>query len=63
MEKIAEGISDFGDFEAVLFRASDGRHFVRIVPLDGLEKAHIKWLDGDDHLEWLRCWDHESTIE
>jgi hypothetical protein len=55
MEKIAEGISDFGDFEAVLFRSSDGRHFVRIVPLEGLEKPHIEWLGGDDHLEWLRC--------
>ncbi len=55
MEKIAEGISDFGDFEAVLFRSSDGRHFVKIVPLEGLEKPHIEWLVGDDHLEWLRC--------
>jgi hypothetical protein len=32
MEKIAEGISDFGDFRAILFRASNGRPFVRIVP-------------------------------
>jgi len=55
MEKIAEGISDFGDFEAILFRSSDGRHFVRIVPLESLEKPHIEWLGGDDHLEWLRC--------
>jgi len=57
MEKIAEGISDFGDFEATLFRSSDGRHFVRIVPLEGLEKPHIEWLGGNDHLEWLRCLD------
>ena len=55
MEKIAEGISDFSDFEAILFRASDGRHFVRIVPLEGLEKPHIEWLGGYDYLEWLRC--------
>jgi len=59
MEKIAEGISDFGDFAAFLFKASDGRHFVRFVPLDNSEKPHIEWLNGDDHLEWLRCWDHE----
>ncbi len=39
MEKIAEGVSDFGDFEAVLFRASDGRHFVRIVAFRWLGKA------------------------
>ena len=63
MEKIAEGISDFGDFTAILFKTSDGRYFVRIVPSDGLEKPHIEWLDGDDHLEWLRCWDHEPTIK
>jgi len=45
MEKIAEGISDFSDFEAILFRASDGRHFVRIVPFEGLEKPHnlVAW--------------------
>jgi hypothetical protein len=55
MEKIAEGVSDFGDFKAILFRTSDCRHFVRIVPLQGSEKPHIEWLCGDDHLEWLRC--------
>jgi len=55
MEKIAEGISDFGDFRAILFRASDGRHFVRFVPLQSSEKLHTEWLCGDDHLEWLRC--------
>jgi hypothetical protein len=55
IEKIAEGISDFGDFKAILFRASDGRHFVRFEPLKGLEKPHIKWFSGNDHLEWLRC--------
>lgn len=55
MEKITEGISDFGDFKAMLFRASDGRHFVRFEPLKGLEKPHVEWLCGDDHLEWLRC--------
>ena len=56
MEKIAEGISDFGDFTAVLFRASDGRHFVRFEPLNTVEKGHIEWLPGDEYLEWLRCW-------
>jgi hypothetical protein len=55
MEKIAEGISDCFDFEAILYRTSDGRHFVRIVPLDGSEKPYIEWLVGDEHLEWLRC--------
>jgi hypothetical protein len=57
MEKIAEGISDFGDFKAILFRTSNGRHFVQIVPLKSSEKPHVEWLCGDDHLEWLRCWD------
>ena len=50
MEKIAEGISDFGDFKAVLFRTSDGRHFVRFEPLNSLEKPHIEWLTGDEYL-------------
>ena len=63
MEKIAEGISDFGDFKAVLFKTSKGRHFVRFEPLNNEEKPRVEWLGGDDHLEWLRCWDHESTIE
>ena len=56
MEKLAEGISDFGDFKAVLFKTSDGRHFVRIEPLGSSEKPHIEWLSGNEHLEWLRCW-------
>lgn len=55
MEQVAEGVSDFGDFKAVLFRASDGRHFLRIVPLNSSEKPHIEWLCGEDYLEWLRC--------
>ena len=55
MEKIAEGISDFGDFKAVLFRTSNGRHFVRFEPLNSSEKPHVEWLSGNDHLEWLRC--------
>jgi hypothetical protein len=54
MEKIAEGISDFGDFKAVLFRTEDGRHFVRYEPFKGPEKPHVEWLRGTDHLEWLR---------
>ena len=63
MEKIAEGISDFGDFKVVMFKTSDGRHFVKFEPSSDQENPHVKWLCGDDHLEWLRCWDHESTIE
>lgn len=63
MEKIAEGISDFGDFKAAMFRTADDRHFVRIEPLNKREKPYVEWLCGDDHLEWLRCWDHESTVE
>ena len=55
MDKIAEGVSDFGDFKAILFETSDGRHFVRIVPLKSSEKPHTEWLCGNDHLEWLRC--------
>ena len=54
MEKIAEGISDFGDFKAILFRTSNDRHFVQIVPFKSSEKPHIEWLSGHDHLEWLR---------
>jgi hypothetical protein len=56
MKKIAEGDSDFGDFKAVLFSTSDGRHFVRFEPLNNLEKPHVQWLGGDEYLEWLRCW-------
>jgi len=56
MEKIAEGISDFGDFTAILFKTSNGRHFVRFKPSNNLEKGHVEWLSGDEHLEWLRCW-------
>ncbi len=63
MEKIAEGDSDFGDFRAVLFKTSNGRHLVRIEPMNSWEKPHLEWLCGDDHLEWLRCLDHESTLE
>ena len=55
MQRLAEGISDFGDFKAVLFRTADGRHFVRFEPLEGLEKPHVEWLHGTDYLEWLRC--------
>lgn len=55
MEKIAEGESDFGDFKAVLFRTSDGRHFIRFEPLQGSEKPRIEWLSGNDYLEWLKC--------
>jgi hypothetical protein len=61
MEKIAEGISDFGDFKAVLFRTSDDRHFVRIIPFKGSEKSYDQWLPGDDYLEWLRCWSECSA--
>ena len=54
LEKIAEGISDFGDFKAILFRTADGRHFVRYEPLKGNENPRVEWLQGNDHLEWLR---------
>jgi hypothetical protein len=62
MLRIAEGISDFGDFKAVLFETSNGRHFVRYESLNSGEKPHVEWLSGDDHLEWLRCLEHEPTI-
>ena len=55
LQKVAEGVSDFGDFKAVLFRTSNGRHFVRFEPLQGSEKPRIEWLSGNEHLEWLRC--------
>lgn len=56
MEKLAEGVSDFGDFKAILYATSDGRHFVRIEPTDKFEKPRIEWLSGNEHLEWLRVW-------
>jgi hypothetical protein len=62
MLKIAEGISDFGDFKAVLFKTSNGRHFVRYESFNSVEKPRVEWLSGGDHLEWLRCLEHESTI-
>ena len=37
MQKIAEGISDFGDFKAILFKTSNGRHFVRYESLKDKE--------------------------
>jgi hypothetical protein len=55
MEKIAEGESDFGDFKAVLFKASDGRHFVRYEPLKADLKPRVEWLCEGDAKEWLRC--------
>jgi hypothetical protein len=55
MEKIAEGESDFGDFKAILYRSSDGRHFLRFVPFKGSDKPYVQWLTGNEHLEWLRC--------
>ncbi len=63
MQKIAEGVSDFGDFKAVLFKTSNGRHFVRYEPLNSKEKARIEWLPGTEYLEWLRLWDRESTVK
>jgi len=54
MEKIAEGVSDFGEFKAVLFKTADGRHFVRIMPFKSSEKSHVEWLSGNEYLEWLR---------
>lgn len=56
MEKIAEGISDFGDFKAILFSTSNGRHFVRFEPVNSPEKPYVEWLGGDEYLEGLRCW-------
>ncbi len=62
MQRIAEGISDFKDFKATLFKTADGRHFVRYEPLNLPGKCHVEWLSGSDHLEWLRRLDHESTV-
>ncbi len=54
MKMVAEGVSDFGDFKASLFKTSDGRHFIRYEPLKSVEKPRIEWLQGTEHLEWLR---------
>ena len=62
MEKIAEGFSDFGDFKAILFSTSNGRHFVRFEPLNSKEKPHVEWLNGDEYLEWLRLWVKFSAV-
>ena len=35
---------------------------LRYESLNNVEKPHVEWLSGDDHLEWLRCLEHESTI-
>jgi len=56
MEEIAEGFSDFGDFKAILFRTSDGRHFVKFEPSGTKENSYVEWLSGCEYLEWLRCW-------
>ncbi len=56
MIKIAEGISDFGDYRAIMFETSDGRHLVRIESIRGTEKPRVEWLSGNEHLEWLRVW-------
>jgi len=55
MKKVAEGDSDFGDFKAILYKTSDGRHFIRFEPSQADEKPRIVWLSGNQHLEWLRC--------
>jgi hypothetical protein len=39
--KIAEGVSDFGDFKAILFKTADGRHFVRYIPLNQQENPTL----------------------
>jgi hypothetical protein len=63
MKKIAEGVSDFGDFRAALFRTANGRHFVRYEPLDSSEKSYVEWLSGNEHLEWLRCLAYNQHCE
>jgi hypothetical protein len=61
--KIAEGVSDFGDFKATLFRTSNGRHFVRIVPFNDVEKTYVEWLHGNEYLEWLRRLAYNQHVE
>jgi hypothetical protein len=55
MQKIAEGISDFGDYKAILFKTKSGRYFLQYEPTKSDEQPRIEWLAGDDYLEWLRC--------
>ena len=62
MQKIAEGFSDFGDFKAIMYKTSNGRHFVRFKPLDENEKAYVEWLSGDEYLEWLRLWGKSTAV-
>ncbi len=52
---LAVGLTKFGDRVAVLGECSDGRHLVRVFPLNGCGKPFCEWLCGDDWLEWVRC--------
>jgi hypothetical protein len=61
--KIAEGVSDFGDFKAILFKTADGRHFVRYIPFNKQEKPYVEWLSGNDHLEWLRRLSYNQHVK
>ena len=54
MKVLAAGLMKFGDRKAAVMECSDGRHLVRIEPLNG-EKPYSEWLCGDDYLEWIRC--------
>jgi len=54
LKVLAAGLMKFGDRKAILLECSDGRHLVRIEPLNS-EEPYSEWLCGDDYLEWLRC--------
>jgi hypothetical protein len=54
LKVLAAGLMKFGVAVAFVSECSDGRHLVRVVPLNG-EKAYSEWLCGDDYLEWVRC--------
>ena len=51
---MAAGLMKFRDRKAIVMECSDGRHLVRIEPLNG-ENPCFEWLCGDDYLEFVRC--------
>lgn len=54
MKIMASGLGINCDYFTILFRAKDGRHFIKNRRLDRAEKAYVEWLSGDDWKEWVK---------